>query len=219
MPAWLIIVILAAYMALLFALAWQRDRDANTKGFEQSPYIYALALAVYCTSWTYFGAVGTAASSGLEYLPIYLGPALVFLCMPRLLQRIGDIAERESVTSISDFLSARYGKSRLVAALVTVGAAAGSLPYIALQLKSVGMSFQSLMSTSGEAITPQSQGQLVFITALGLALFAILFGARHSDMTRNNAGLMRLLAFEALLKLCALVAVCLLSIRNILHVL
>ena len=214
MPAWLIIACIATYTALLFAIAWQRDKQAAQPGFKQSPLIYALALSVYCTSWTFFGAVGTAASSGWDYLPIYLGPALVFLFLPRMIRRIGDVAERESVTSISDFLSARYGKSRKVGILVTIAAVAGSLPYIALQLKSVGMSFQAL--TLDTSTTPSSSGaEPVLITAISLALFAILFGARHSDMTRNNAGLMRVLAFEAIVKLSALVAVALLSVTII----
>lgn len=211
MPAWLIIVSVIAYMAILFGLAWQRDQQAARPGFVQSPIIYALAIGVYCTSWTFFGAVGTAASSGWEYLTIYLGPALVFLFLPHLLKRIGDVAERESVTSLSDFLSARYGKSRRIGALVALAAVMGSLPYIALQLKSVGMSVQALLTRPG-SLPADTGTEPVLITAIGLAIFAILFGARHSDLTRHNAGLMRVLAFEAVIKLVALAAVAILSI-------
>ena len=143
MPAWLIILCVVLYMAVLFGIAWRRDAEATKPGFTQSPVIYALAIAVYCTSWTFFGAVGTAASSGWDYLPIYLGPALVFLFLPGLLKRIGDVTEREGVTSLSDFLASRYGKSRTIGAIVAVGAVVGSLPYIALQLKSVGMSVEA----------------------------------------------------------------------------
>ncbi|MFN3912274.1 PAS-domain containing protein [Hyphomonas sp.] len=211
MPVWLILLVTALYMAGLFAIAWRRDRAATREPGPPHPMVYALALAVYCTSWTYFGAVGTAAASGWDYLPIYLGPALVFLFMPGLVRRIGDVAHRESVTSLSDFLSARYGKSRLLAAVATLAAVTGSLPYIALQLKAVGMSVQALASSSGNEAAPPGN-ELVLLTAVALAVFAILFGARHSDNTRYNAGLMRVLAFEALVKLGALVAVCLLSI-------
>ena len=211
MPAWLIITCVVVYMAILFGIAWLRDQEAAKPGFRQSPIIYALAIMVYCTSWTFFGAVGTAGSSGWDYLPIYLGPALVFLFLPRLLKRIGDIAEREGVTTLSDFLASRYGKSRTIGALVAIGAVVGSLPYIALQLKSVGMSVQALLVPTGDAPT-QSGAESVLITAIGLALFAILFGARHSDLTRHNAGLMRVLAFEAVIKLLALVAVAILSL-------
>lgn len=214
MPAWLIVASVVLYMALLFGIAWRRDKQATQPGFSQSPIIYALAIAVYCTSWTFFGAVGTAASSGWDYLPIYLGPALVFLLLPGLLKRIGNVAEREGVTSLSDFLASRYGKSRTIGALVAGGAVVGSLPYIALQLKSVGMSVQALLKPAGE-LPPQSGAESVLITAIGLALFAILFGARHSDLTRHNAGLMRVLAFEAIIKLLALIAVAVLSLSLI----
>ncbi|MEO0551161.1 MAG: PAS domain-containing hybrid sensor histidine kinase/response regulator [Pseudomonadota bacterium] len=211
MPAWLIITCVVLYMAVLFGMAWRRDQEAAKPGFTQSPIIYALAIAVYCTSWTFFGAVGTAASSGWEYLPIYLGPALVFLFLPGLLRRIGDVVEREGVTTLSDFLASRYGKSRTIGALVAVAAVIGSLPYISLQLKSVGMSVQALLNQASEVPT-QSGAESVLVTAIGLALFAILFGARHSDLTRHNAGLMRVLAFEAIIKLVALIAVAILSI-------
>lgn len=211
MPTWFIIACVTLYMAVLFGIAWQRDKEATKPGFSQSPIIYALAIAVYCTSWTFFGAVGTAASSGWDYLPIYLGPALVFLFLPGLLRRIGNVAEREGVTSLSDFLASRYGKSRTIGAIVAVGAVVGSLPYIALQLKSVGMSVQALINPAGE-IPTESGAESVLITAIGLALFAILFGARHSDLTRHNAGLMRVLAFEAIIKILALIAVAILSI-------
>lgn len=211
MPAWLIILVVIAYMAILFAMAWKRDQDAAKPGFSQSPIVYVLAIAVYCTSWTFFGAVGTAASTGWDYLPIYLGPALVFLVLPSVLKRIGDVAERESVTTLSDFLSARYGKSRSIGALVTIAAVMGSLPYISLQLKSVGMSFQALQTQHDPALA-DAGSETVLITAITLAVFAILFGARHSDLTRHNAGLMRVLAFEAIIKLAALGAVGVLSL-------
>ena len=212
MSAWLIFLAVGFYMAILFAIAWQRDREAALPGFQQSPVIYALAVAVYCTSWTFFGAVGTASSSGWEYLPIYLGPALVFLLFPGVLRRIGDVAEKEGVTTLSDFLAARYGKSRWIGALVAVAAVVGSLPYISLQLKSVGMSFEALVGPGGTR-APTSGIETVLVTAIGLAAFAILFGARHSDLTRHNAGLMRVLAFEAIIKLLALIAVALVSWR------
>lgn len=214
MPAWLIILSVIAYMAILFGMAWQRDQAATKTDFKQSPVIYALAIAVYCTSWTFFGAVGTAAASGWDYLPIYLGPALVFWLLPGLLRRIGEVAERESVTSLSDFLASRYGKSRSIGALVAIAAVMGSLPYIALQLKSVGMSVQALLS-SGTPVPEQSGTEPVLITAIALAVFAILFGARQSDLTKHNAGLMRVLAFEAVIKLAALLAVGVLSLSLI----
>ncbi|MEM1390144.1 MAG: PAS domain-containing hybrid sensor histidine kinase/response regulator [Pseudomonadota bacterium] len=210
MPAWLILLCGVLYVVLLFAIAARRDKRAQKPGFVQSPTIYALALAVYCTSWTFFGAVGTASSSGWDYLPIYLGPILVFLLMPHFIRRVGRIVQRESITSLSDFLSARYGKSRMVAGVATLAAVAGSLPYIALQLKSVGMSFQAL--SSGGEVSASPPDETVLLTGFALALFAILFGARYADTTKHNAGLMRVLAFEAIVKLVALFAVCGLSL-------
>lgn len=210
MPIWLILGVTALYTLGLFAIAWQRDRQAAKGRLFQSPTVYALGLGVYCTSWTYFGAVGTAASSGWEYLPIYLGPMLVFYFLPGVIRRIGDIAHKESITSLSDFLAARYGKSRGVGVLVTLAATAGSLPYIALQLKSVGMSFDTIAgrTATGEGAASPS----MLIAAVALAFFAILFGARHSDTTRHNPGLMRLVAFESIIKLLALLAVALVSV-------
>ena len=212
MPVWIVLLATAAYMAGLFWLAWKRDNEvAQNPDTKHNPVIYVLALAVYCTSWTYFGAVGTAASNGWDYLPIYIGPALVFLFAPGLIRRIGDIVQRESITSLSDFLAARYGKSRGLAFAAALAAVIGSLPYIALQLKSVGMSFAALTSETSSAVS-EASSETVLLVTLSLAGFAILFGARRSDMTEQNPGLMRVLAFEALFKLAALLAVCALSI-------
>ncbi|HPF23909.1 MAG TPA: PAS-domain containing protein [Hyphomonas sp.] len=214
MPVWLIVGATGLYVFGLFAIAWRGDRRARDPSAPHSPFIYALALAVYCTSWTFFGAVGTSATNGWDYLAIYLGPMLVFLFLPDLIRRIGDVAQRESISSLSDFLSARYGKSRAVGALAAVAAVAGSLPYIALQLKSVGMSFQALAYGVADAGSRPAD-QTVLFTALAMGVFAILFGARQSDATRHNAGLMQVLALEAMIKLVALVAVSILSLSLI----
>ncbi|MBL4869986.1 MAG: hybrid sensor histidine kinase/response regulator [Robiginitomaculum sp.] len=216
MPIWLTLIVTSLYILGLFAIAWRREKIASKGNIRQSPFIYALALAVYCTSWTYFGAVGSAATSGWDYVWIYVGPALVVMFFPSVLVRIGDIAQRESITSISDFLSARYGKSRGVAATATIMAVAGSLPYIALQLKSVGMSFEALVSKAG-AIKTDTANETVLITAIALAIFAILFGARSPDTTKHNPGLMHVLAFESLMKISALIAVCILSVTILIN--
>lgn len=210
MPAWLILIATVLYMAGLFAIAARGDRDEERPGFRPNRFIFPLALAVYCTSWTYFGAVGTAAESGWDYLPIYLGPALVFLLMPGLLRRIGEVVKRESVSSLSDFLSARYGKSRAVGAFATLAAVMGGLPYIALQLKSIGMSFEAFAGAAGPGFAPGDE--TVLVTALALAAFSVLYGTRFPDATRSNTGLMRVLAIEALVKLGALAGVAVLSL-------
>lgn len=215
MPVWLVIAVTTIYIFGLFFIAWRGDKtasktiqDGNSKTI--NGFVYALALAVYCTSWTYFGAVGTAASAGWDFVWIYAGPALLFLLFPHVIRRIGDIAQRESITSLSDFLSARYGKSRGVAMLATLAAVMGSLPYISLQLKSVGVSLSAMMATDGSKI--EASNETVLLTAMAMAAFAIFFGARQSDMTKHNRGLMHVLCFEAVIKLLALMMVCALSI-------
>ena len=211
MPVWLIIAVTTLYVLGLFFIAWKGDKTALTTK-EIGPFSgvgYALALAVYCTSWTYFGAVGTAVSAGWDYIWIYAGPAIVFLLFPHVIRRIGDIAQRESITSLSDFLSARYGKSRGVAMLATIAAVTGSLPYISLQLKSVG---SSLSAMAGD-IEPSNES--VLLTAIAMAAFAIFFGARQSDVTQHNRGLMHVLTFEAVIKLLALIMVCILSVTMV----
>ena len=208
MPVWFIIAVTTLYVLGLFFIAWKGDKAAQNNSTETlfNGLGYALALAVYCTSWTYFGAVGTAASAGWDYIWIYAGPAFVFLFFPHVIRRIGDIAQRESITSLSDFLSARYGKSRGVAMLATLAAVMGSLPYISLQLKSVGL---SLSAMAGDA---QPSNESVLLTAIAMAAFAIFFGARQSDVTQHNRGLMNVLGFEAVIKLLALMMVCALSV-------
>ncbi len=211
MSALTILIATGLYIGLLFLVAAYGDRRASKAGPISRPIVYTLALAVYCSSWTFYGAVGTAADSGWDYLPIYLGPALVFLFAPGFIARIGNIVRRERLTSLSDFLSARYGRSRGVGAIATIAAVTGALPYISLQLRSIGMSFEALVYAEAGAVAQQPSTPTIFAIAMALALFAILFGARQSDTTRHNAGLVLALAFEAIVKLVALGAVCWLS--------
>ena len=208
MPVWSVLIVLSCYIAALFAVAWRVDKSSKTLN---TPLVYALALAVYCTSWTYFGAVGTAVEAGIEYLAIYLGPAIIFLIYPSVVRKIADISRKESISTLSGFLSSRYGKSQSLGALATITAAVGVLPYISLQLKSIGMSFSYLTSGDIEAQS-LSLDTTVFFAAVVLAIFTILFGARNSDTTQHNRGLMCVLALESLVKLGALVLVAGLSL-------
>lgn len=199
---------LAAYMAILFAVAWAAERGLFRAG-RLTPFgprltqiIYALSLAVYCTSWTFYGAVGSAAGAGWEYLAIYLGPVLVFTLGLPIVRKLIAAGKQQNTTSISDFISARYGRSRSLAALITLIATAGTIPYIALQLRSVSF---TLSEVSG---VPFSGGLTdMFLIAGFLALFAILFGTRHLDITAHNRGMITAIAFESLIKLLAFVAV------------
>ena len=189
------------YMAALFAVAAAGDTRAVAQRLKPSlGWVYGLSLAVYCTSWTFYGAVGTAARDGWTYLPIYLGPILVFLFGQPLLRRMIELTKSEKITSIADFLAARYGKSSRMAAMATACAALAVLPYIALQLKSVGLSYGALVG-GGES------AQTVFFVALALAAFSILFGARRIDVAQPNPGLALAIAMESAVKLVALVAV------------
>ena len=155
---------------------------------------YPLSLAVYCSSWTFFGGVGTAATRGWDYLAIYLGPALVFLLAPKFLARLVRLAREEGSSSISDFISARYGRSRGTAAIVAGTALLASVPYIALQLRSVTLSFGAIAGVGSSA-------EVGVLVALLLAVFAILFGARRYEVAGRNPGVVAAIAAESLIKL------------------
>lgn len=193
------------YLGALFWLAAWRDR-VGAPGWLQAHAgsIYGLSLAVYCSSWTFFGGVGTAATAGLDYLPIYLGPVLVFTLGFGLVRKILAQAKAQHSTSIADFLSARYGKSASLAALVTVIATCGTLPYMALQLEALGA---TLMLLGPSLRTQVAADELVLIVAGLMGLFAILFGSRRADRAGDNAGLVLTMAVEAVVKLAALLAV------------
>ncbi|MEO1488051.1 MAG: PAS domain-containing hybrid sensor histidine kinase/response regulator [Pseudomonadota bacterium] len=209
------------YLIALFWLAAWRDRQVAQRagGEATSPFsqwltrnsgtIYGLSLAVYCTSWTFFGGVGTAASAGLDYLPIYLGPILVFTIGFGLIRRILAQSKAQHSTSIADFLSARYGKSASIAAFVTIIATIGSLPYMALQLQSVG---SSLLMLSPELADTLAAHEVVLAVAGLMALFAILFGSRRADHGGDNSGLVLTIAVEAVVKLIALLGVAALAL-------
>ena len=201
----LIPLLIAAYMTALFAIAWRSDRAGpRGPGRRFGPWAYALSLAVYCTSWTYYGAVGTAGREGWEYLPIYIGPAIGIVVLFPIWRRIAAAARRENIGSIADFIAARYGKSQTLGAVVAVVAIVGSLPYIALQLKSLSMAWQ--LVTAGTPAAGSEQ-LTVSVIAVVLAGFTILFGARRPDLTEHNRGLIQAIALESIVKLTALVAV------------
>jgi Na+/proline symporter/signal transduction histidine kinase len=204
---WTVILLALGYVSGLFALAWYADRTfGSRKGGDGRPIVYALSLAVYCTSWTFFGSVGLAASTGYNFIPVYLGPILLFAFGWRFLQRIVRLAKSQNITSVADFLAARYGKSQAVGALVTVIAVAGTLPYIALQLKAVALSVSALLG----ALPLQIFGMPIdtaFVIAVLMAVFAVLFGTRHIDATEHQDGLIVAVAAESLVKLAAFLTV------------
>jgi PAS domain S-box-containing protein len=185
------------YLVLLFLIAWWGDRQRRRAA--RAPIVYSLGIGVYCTSWTLFGAVGEAAQNGLDYLAIYIGPTIVIVLGWPLLARVIRVARAENVVSISDFISARYGKSRALAVLVTVTAVIGLLPYFALQLKAITLSFGVLTGDDGNAGGLPSG--TTFLVAAALAVFAVLFGVRSVNATEHHRGLMLAVATESAVKL------------------
>jgi len=198
-----------AYLAALFAIAWWADRRAAAgRSVIGNAWIYALSMAVYCTAWTYFGSIGRAASGGVWFLPIYLGPTLGMVLAWLVLRKMIRIARRARITSIADFVASRYGKSRLLAALVTLLALVGVVPYVALQLKAVAAGYELLTGVDAAAAAGSTAHSLLALAvALVLAGFTIAFGTRHLDNTERHEGMVAAIATESLVKLLAFVAV------------
>jgi Na+/proline symporter/signal transduction histidine kinase len=202
-----------AYVGLLFAIAYYGDKRADAgRSIIANPYIYALSLAVYCTSWTFYGSVGRAATSGIGFLPIYLGPTLMAALWWYVMLKIIRISKQNRITSIADFIASRYGKSQALGGLVTIIAVVGIIPYIALQLKAISNTFFIVLQYP-EVVMPDKQsaplflGDNTFYIAMLLAAFTILFGTRHLDATERHEGLVAAVAFESVVKLLAFIAV------------
>jgi Na+/proline symporter/nitrogen-specific signal transduction histidine kinase len=209
----IIVVASFAYVGLLFAIAYYGDKRADAgRSIIANPYIYALSLAVYCTSWTFYGSVGRAATSGIGFLPIYLGPTLMAALWWYVMLKMIRISKTNRITSIADFVASRYGKSQILGGLVTVIAIVGVIPYIALQLKAISTSFSIILQYPEVAMPDKAGTQLflgdnTFYIAMLLAAFTILFGTRHLDATERHEGLVAAVAFESLVKLLAFLAV------------
>jgi Na+/proline symporter/signal transduction histidine kinase len=201
------------YLCVLFAIAYWGDKPtAKNKSIVANPYIYTLSIAVYCTSWTFYGSVGRAASSGIGFLPIYIGPTLAFILAWFLIRKIIRISKINRITSIADFIASRYGKSSYLGGLVTIIAVIGIMPYISLQLKAVSTSF-SLLAQYPDIVTPSNLSSVpiladtAFYVAFFMAAFAILFGTRHIDASEHHQGMVVAIAFESMIKLLAFLAV------------
>ena len=202
----LIAAVALAYMALMFAIASYGDRRSTPLSPRVRAWVYSLSLAVYCTSWTFFGAVGQAAEQLWDFLPIYLGPMLLLLFAPWVLQKMVLISKQENITSIADFIAARYGKSQALAVTVAVICIVGMLPYIALQLKGIVLGVNLLIGASADATGSRVQ-DTALVVSLVLALFTIVFGTRNLDVTEHHRGMVLAIAFESLVKLTAFLAV------------
>lgn len=208
----LVIATAVAYVGLLFLIAYIGDSHTQTKagGFLRSPFVYTLSISVYCTSWTFYGAVGTAARSGLEFVTIYLGPTLVFLGWWFILRRLVRISHDQRITSIADLVSSRFGKSSRLAVLITILAVIAIAPYIALQLKAITSSIEAIAGSSEfgrGSLEGLDDVGLALGVAAGMAMFTILFGTRNVDAKEQHHGVVAAIAFEAIVKLTALIAV------------
>ncbi len=206
---WIIITCSFLYIGALFAVAYFGDRAGKKHFLAGRPYVYALTLGVYCTSWTFFGSVGSAAEKGFDFIAVYLGPIIAFTLAAPLLRRLTVLTKAQNITSIADFIAARYGKSPAVAAIVTIVAVAGVLPYIALQLKAVSQAMAVLLGqpSADGSIGHLPAASMDFLIAIILGVFTVLFGARDSDATEHQRGLMLAIAVESIVKIMAFIAV------------
>lgn len=197
---------------LLFAVAafveTRGRKAAQHPGLRRTAY--TMALGVYCTSWTFYGAVGSAVREGWTYLPIYIAPVAFLLTARNFLARLAQAVSEEKAMTVSDFIAARFGHDIIVARLVTVTALLGTVPYIALQLRSIA---SALALVSHEPVA----APVMIVAAVLLALFAILFGARRFEMAGRHEGLLYAIAFESLLKITALILVAGLALLLIMH--
>ncbi len=207
----ILIAVCLAYVSILFLVAFIAER-AGTQGrgdwLLRSPLVYTLSLSIYCTAWTFYGAVGNAARSGLEYVTIYLGPSLVILGWWWILRRLVRIGRSHKVTSIADLISSRFGKSNTLAIVVTIMAVITVTPYIALQLQSVTLSLSFFAAAEqGVDVSTIDAEAAAFWIAVGLAVFTVLFGTRNLNVNERHHGVVIAVAVEAVVKLLALLAV------------
>lgn len=207
-----ILLLSIGYLGLLFAIAHLGDK-LNPRWYSgrSGATIYALSLAIYCTSWTFYGSVGRASVSGPDFILIYVGPILAITLGYPAMAKMIKIAKRQNVTSIADFIGSRYGKSRAVAVLVTLIAVIGVLPYISLQMQAVSVTFEVMVGSDmahllNASLPPPWRDTAMFVAGI-MGLFTILFGVRHVQATEQHRGMMLAIAFESLVKLAAFLAV------------
>lgn len=205
LPAGLLVLAGLGWLGLLFAAALYGERSPARFG-RAWPVVYSLSLAVYCTAWTFYGTTAQAARSGWPIPPTFVGTLLIFVLGWPFLMRLVRLSKQHNSTSIADFIASRFGKSSLLAAVVTAVAVLGTVPYISLQLKAVAMSFGALAGAAANGSHPPAWGDLAFYVAIAMAVFAVLFGTRRSSALEHNRGLVLAMAFESLFKLTAMLA-------------
>ncbi len=204
-----LVAVCLTYVAFLFAIAFVAEKRARqgAGGWLRSPLVYTLSLSIYCTAWTFYGAVGYAVRSGLEFVTIYLGPTLVMIGWIWVVRKLVRIGRSQRITSIADMISSRYGKSNLLGVIVTLLAVIGTTPYIALQLQSVSLSFSVFSNDTPAMLNVRDLNATALYVAVGLALFTVLFGTRNLDVNERHHGVVTAIAVEAVVKLIALLAV------------
>jgi len=209
LQGWVVVLIALVYIGFLFLVASYGDRRREfARGATSRLLIYPLSLAIYCTSWTFFGSVGLASRAGFDFLTIYIGPMLMVGFAYPLIIRIMRLAKGQNITSIADLIAARYGKSQAVAATVALIAIIGMVPYIALQLKAVASSVNTILAETSPSVAAQPMlGDSALFVALLMAAFAVLFGTRHTDATEHQDGLILAVATESIVKLLAFLVV------------
>ena len=210
LQGWVVVAVALGYIGLLFVIASYGDRVRQLgRSGRLRLLIYPLSLAIYCTSWTFFGSVGLASRTGYDFLTIYIGPILMICLGWPLIIRVVRLAKAQNITSIADFVAARYGKSQAVAATVALIAIVGTIPYIALQLKAVSSSLSTILVhiTAKTGFEQPMFADIALFVALSMAAFAVLFGTRHIDATEHQDGLMLAIATESIVKLVAFLAV------------
>lgn len=205
MNSWLIIGGLALYILVLFLCAFFGERHASRLGPRGRMLLFSLTLGVYCSSWTFYGATGAAVRDGIIFLPIYLGPLIFIWFGYDIWRRLGRVRQHHAVSSIADFIAARYGKSGTLASLVTILAVIAIIPYLALQLRAVALSTAVILDQATDHLTTATNSVLL-LTGI-LALLAMMFGTRQIANTEQHGGLMLAVAFESFVKLFALLCV------------
>lgn len=199
MSNYTLVVIIVLYLAVLFYIAFLAEKKKQSK-WVNNPYVYTLSLAVYCSAWTYYGSIGIAANSGVNFLPVYLGPVIAAPLWIVVLRKIIRISKQHKISSIADFISLRYGNHRFLGALVTFICLLSTLPYISLQLKAVSETFE-IMSDETSYISTSAIDDSTFYVALLLAVFATFFGTQNTDASEKHKGIIASVAFESILKL------------------
>ena len=202
---WGVVAAAFGYIGLLFLVASYGDRLMQAQRSRAGMLIYPLSLAIYCTSWTFFGSVGVASRTSFDFIAIYIGPVLMIAFCTPLLRRVIHLAKTQNITSIADFIAARYGKSQTVAATVAIIAIIGSVPYIALQLKALASSLETILGEDTVISKVPFVGDMALVVTCAMAAFAVLFGTRQTSATEHQHGLMLAVATESIVKLVAFI--------------